>query len=144
MWTCPDCGVELLTRNLSHSCGRSSVGEWRERGGPHGRALLARLEGAVARCGAYTLSPARTRIAFVARVRFASVSALSEKGMTFGFMLPRPLESPRFARVEEVVPGWWSHRLRVTRVEELDAEVEAWLAESYRLMGMRERLRRER
>jgi predicted DNA-binding protein (MmcQ/YjbR family) len=43
---------------------------------------------------------------------------------------------------EEIVPGWWMHRLHVADPAELDAEVQAWIRESYRLMGMRERLKR--
>lgn len=54
--------------------------------------------------------------------------------------LPRPLTSRRFVKVEEVVPGWWVHRLRITDVTQLDDQVQAWLRESYRLMGMQERL----
>lgn len=61
--------------------------------------------------------------------------------MTCSFALPCPLRSPRFARVEEVVPGWWVHRLRITEPSQLDAKVQSWLRRSYRLMGMRERLR---
>jgi len=68
------------------------------------------------------------------------VTAVSRRGMTCGFSLPEPLADPRFSKVDEVVPGWWSHTLRVTRPEELDDEVQGWLRESYRLMGMQERL----
>jgi hypothetical protein len=62
--------------------------------------------------------------------------------MTCAFALPYALRSPRFVKVEEVVPGWWVHRLRITESKELDREVQAWVRESYRLMGMQERLRR--
>ncbi len=55
---------------------------------------------------------------------------------------PRPLTSNRFVRVEEKVPGWWSHRLRVTEPGQLDGQVQAWLRDSYRLMGMQGRLNR--
>ena len=91
-------------------------------------------------CGRYHVAPAKTRIAFMGRVRFASITSLSEKGMTCAFALPHRLSSPRVARVEEVVPGWWVHRLRIADPAELDGEVQAWLRESYRLMGMQERL----
>ncbi len=43
----------------------------------------------------------------------------------------------------EVVPGWFVHRLRVTDPAQLDDQVQRWIAESYRLMGMRERLTKE-
>jgi Domain of unknown function (DUF5655) len=88
-----------------------------------------------------THGTAKTRIAFLARVRFAGITALSESGMTCSFSLPTRVRSRRFVKVEEVVPGWWVHRLRVTDVGQLDAEVQAWLRESYHLMGMQEGLK---
>jgi hypothetical protein len=57
------------------------------------------------------------------------------------FSLPRPVRSPRIAKVEEVIPGWCAHELRITDVAQLDDQVARWIADSYRLMGMQERLR---
>jgi hypothetical protein len=108
--------------------------------GPRARRLYQRFEEMIAACGTYHAAPGATRVAFMARVRFAGITSLSEKGMTCGFMLPKPLDSPRFVKVEQIVPGWWSHRLRVTDVSQLDEEVQGWLCESYRLMGMQQRL----
>jgi hypothetical protein len=105
LWTCPKCGVKLLTRNLWHSCGRATLGDWRSRMGPRARTLFARFERLVANCGEYHLSPALTRIAFLGRVRFAGITRLSEDGMTCNFAMPYPLKSRRFARVDEIVPG---------------------------------------
>jgi hypothetical protein len=126
-----------------HSCGLATLEDWERRMGPRARRLFRRFERLIGRCGPYHVSPAKTRIAFLGHVRFAGVTRLSEQGMTCGFALPDPVRSPRFARVTEVVPGWWSHELRVSEPRELDAEVQAWLRDSYRLMGMRERLRRK-
>jgi hypothetical protein len=61
--------------------------------------------------------------------------------MTCAFAMPYPVSSRRFARVAEVAPGWWSHELRVAEPAELDAQVQAWLRRSYRLMGMQGRLK---
>ena len=140
LWTCPKCGVKLITRNLWHSCGRATLHDWQKRMGPRARALYDRFEAMIASCGEYHVAPAATRIAFLARVRFAGITALSEEGMTCNFALPRPLKSSRFVKVYEVVPGWWAHRLRVTSPKELDAQVQAWIRRSYRLMGMQQRL----
>lgn len=109
--------------------------------GPQARLLYERFEAMIAACGEYHVAPAKTRIAFMAQVRFASITALSERGMSCTFALPYALASQRFARVHEVVPGWWVHRSRITDVAQLDDELQAWLKESYRLMGRRERLR---
>ncbi len=141
LWTCPRCGAKFVTKNQWHSCGEATLDDWKARMGPRARALYDRFEGMIAACGEYHVAPAKTRIAFLGRVRFANITSLSEQGMTCGFALPKPLASPRFAKVEEVGPGWWTHRLRVTDPAQLDEEVQAWLRESYRLMGLQERLR---
>jgi hypothetical protein len=140
LWTCPKCGAKLLVKNLWHSCGRATIDDWKSRMGPRGRRLYDRFERLIATCGEYYVAPARTRIAFLARVRFASVTRVTEDGMTCGFAMPYRLKSHRFERIEEVVPGWWVHRLVITEPGELDDEVQAWLRESYRLMGLQERL----
>jgi hypothetical protein len=109
--------------------------------GPRARALYDAFERLIAACGEYHVAPAKTRIAFLGLVRFAGITSLSEKGMTCAFALPKPLRSPRFVKVDEVAPGWWVHRLRVTHPAELDRQVQTWLRQSYRLMGMRRRLK---
>jgi hypothetical protein len=122
----------------------ATLSDWEGRMGPRARALFDRFREMIGRCGEYSISPAKTRIAFVADVRFAGITSLSERGMTCAFALPKPVRSKRFAAVQEVVPGWWVHRMRVTEVEQLDDQLQRWLSESYRLMGKRERLRRSR
>lgn len=109
--------------------------------GVRAREMYDRFEQMIAACGKYHIAPAKTRIAFLGRVRFAGITNISEKGMTCSFSLPHRMDSNRFAKVEEVIAGWWVHRMRITCAEQLDDEIQAWLRESYRLMGMQERLR---
>lgn len=112
--------------------------------GPKARALYDRFEEMIAACGEYYVAPAKTRIAFMGRVRFAGIQRIGESEIVCSFALPKPLKSKRFTKVEEVAPGWWAHRLRVHNVSELDAQVQQWLRESYRLMGMQERLKNKK
>jgi uncharacterized protein DUF5655 len=123
-----------------HSCGYATVDDWLARMGPRARQLYDRFEDLIAACGPYHVSPAKTRISFLGRVRFAGITRLSEQGMTCAFAMPFPLRSRRFIKVEEVVPGWWSHRLRITDPAQLDEQMQSWLRESYRLMGLQGRL----
>lgn len=140
LWTCPKCGVKLVTRNGWHSCGLATLADWQARMGPRAQRLYARFEEMIAACGDYHVAPARTRISFLARVRFANITRVSESGMTFNLALPSPARSRRFVRIEEVAPGWWVHWLRVAHAAELDAQVERWLRRSYHLIGGRDRL----
>ena len=142
LWTCPKCGAKLVTRNMWHSCGRATLAAWKTQMGPRARALYDRFEEMIAACGEYHVAPAKTRIAFLARVRFAGITRLTEDGMTCSFALPSPIASrSRFIKVEEVVPGWWVHWMHITEPSQLDARCQTWIRRSYRLMGLQQRLR---
>lgn len=144
MWTCPKCGAKFVNRNQWHSCRRATLDDWLDGIGPAGLALYRRFVTLIDACGEFHVAPAKTRIAFLGQVRFASITRLRDDAMVCSFALPHPLSSPRFARVEEVVPGWFVHTLVVKTPDELDDEVQEWIRESYGLMGMRERLRGRR
>lgn len=106
----------------------------------HAQALFRRFTEVIGANGAYYLAPARSRIAIMAQVRFAGVTAVTQDSITISFALPKRLRSSRSASVNEVAPGWFAHRIKVTDVRQFDAQLRDWLARSYRLMGMRERL----
>jgi hypothetical protein len=131
-WKCPKCGAKLVVRNLSHACGPYSVPRFLAGKGPAARALFRALVGLVRACGPFDYAPAKTRVAFLVRIRFASVNGLSDRAMRFHFLLKRREDSPRIARIEKI-GSWYVHHMRVTRPEELDAEVGRWVAEAYRL-----------
>lgn len=144
LWTCPECGAKFVNRNNWHSCGLATLADWKRRMGPRARAYYDAFERMIAACGEYHVAPAKTRIAFLGRVRFANITSLSENAMTCTFSLPKAVKSPRISKVEEVIPGWVVHQMKITDVAQLDDQVQRWIRESYRLMGMQERLQKSR
>lgn len=91
----------------------------------------------IAACGEYHVAPAKTRIAFLAQVRFAGITRLNESEMVCAFALPKPLKvagrsvargfspaDPRFVKIEEIVPHWWVHWLRITDVRQLGDDMQ--------------------
>jgi Domain of unknown function (DUF5655) len=140
LWTCPKCGRRFVGRNMWHACGDYSIDRFLEGKGERARALFDRFESLIAACGPYEVAPAKTRVAFMARVRFAGVSAISDRGMTIAFGLPRRLRSGRVRKVERYGRDWYGHFMRITSPDQLDEELQAWLRESYHQMGMQERL----
>jgi hypothetical protein len=135
LWTCPKCGLKFAGKKMAHSCGRATLAEWHARMGPKARALYDRFESLIAACGEYYVSPAKTRIAFMGRVRFANIYRINEQEMVITFALPRPLSVRRFTKIEEIVPGWFAHRMRITDPGELDGQVQRWIRRSYRTLG---------
>ena len=133
---CPRCGVKLLHPRQSHACGRYTVQRFLAGRAPSERELYRRFVALIAAAGPYELAPARTRIAFLAQVRFASVNRLGPRGLDVHLVLPRRLRSTRFRKVEQLGP-LFVHHLRLTAPGELDAEVAAWVAASRAEYGER-------
>ncbi len=81
----------------------------------------------------------KTQITFRNRHVFACVSFARVKRkaeLPAGYMvitlgLPFPLESERVAVKTEPYPGRWTHHIVVSRPEELDGELLAWIREAY-------------
>jgi hypothetical protein len=136
LWACPRCGAKLVAQNGSHACGAHSVEQFLAGAPPLGRELFELFVELIARCGPYEIAPAKTRVAFMAKVRFASVNRVGRQGIDIHFVLPRRLSNPRFSRVEKV-DRVFVHHLRLTSEADLDAELFEWLARSYVEYGER-------
>lgn len=81
----------------------------------------------------------KTQITFFSRHVFACVSfarvkrkaELPEGYMVITLGLPAPVDSGRVAVKTEPYPGRWTHHIVVSRPEELDGELLAWVKEAY-------------
>jgi hypothetical protein len=132
LWQCPACGAKLVTKNMWHACGAWTVEAFLATRGPRARTFFDRFVGLVDRCGPFEFAPAKTRVAVMVRVRFAAVTALSDRGITITFGLHRPLKNRRIHKVEQF-GRWFNHTMRITDPKELDGEVLGWLREAYRV-----------
>jgi hypothetical protein len=106
----------------------------------HATALFRRFCELVEACGPVTYAAARTRVGFQVRMIFAAVNRLSHRSLDAHVILARRLDNPRFRRIESFSPRNHLHAFRVSDLAELDAEVEDWLREAYKV-GKQEHLR---
>ncbi len=72
----------------------------------------------------------KTGIGFMVRVRFAGAT-LQKRGLRIGFWLKRRIDSPRFARIEEIPPNNYVYHVHIRSKDDLDDEVRGWLREAY-------------
>src|SRR5262249_821318 len=135
-WACPRCGGKLIARNLSHSCGPHSTAKFLEGKTAAGRELFDRFVTLIAKCGPYSLAPARTRVAFMAQVRFASVNRVGRDSIDVHFVLPQSIDSPRLRKVEHL-GKLHVHHLRLRDRGDFDRELAVWLRRSYIEYGQR-------
>ncbi len=136
LWKCPRCGTKLVQRNLSHACGDHSVDKFLARTGPRGRALFDRFARLVAACGSCETAPAKTRVAFMVHVRFASVNRVTEEAIHVHFVLPRMLKSGRIHRVDRI-GNVFVHHMRLSDFAEFDGQLQDWLRQSRAEYGER-------
>ena len=136
MWRCSRCGAKLITKNLSHACGAYSIEKFLEGKTAVGRDLFKRFVALVARCGPYDVAPAKTRVAFMAAVRFASVNRIGRDLIDVHFVLPRVIASPRFRKVEHL-GKLHVHHLRLRDPRDFNRELADWLRQSYKEYGQR-------
>ena len=95
------------------------------------RRIFAELEGVIVKAQ-------KTQIAFVNRHLFACVSFARVRKkkdcpnpylvITFG--LDRKVESPRIDVATEPYPNRWTHHLLISKTEEIDGELIAWVKEA--------------
>lgn len=130
LWRCPKCGNQFVNRNQWHSCARYDLSLPFKGNPPYVRALFDRWRKMVEACGRVRMLAYRNRVGFMVRVRFAGATP-KKNGLDVGFWLPRRLDSPRFEKIETILPNVHLHRLRVTTADQLDAELAGWLTEAY-------------
>lgn len=132
LWTCPRCGRGFANRNQTHTCGLGSLDAHLAGRDPEVVAVFWRLVELAERNWPVTVLPEKTRIAFQVRMSFAAVT-LRRRWVDGHVVLARRLEHPRFRRIDSISPRNHVHHFRLARLEEVDDEVAAWLAEAYRV-----------
>jgi Domain of unknown function (DUF5655) len=135
VWICPKCGARLVSRNLWHSCGQSTL-EALFAGAAAGVLELAREYVAMLRSlGDVQVIAQKTRLVCVARVRFAGLSP-RKRGFQATFALHRWLDSPRIVKRVDYGPRWRAHYVMVQTRADLGDELRGWLQESHDVVGL--------
>jgi hypothetical protein len=121
-----------VTRNLWHSCGRYRLVDHFRGRHPLVRRLFARWCAAARACGAVTVYAQKTRIVFQARVRFAG-AVVHRDWLDASLWLRRRVDHPCLHRVESFGRLGYGIHFRLTKLADVDAEMEALMREAYDL-----------
>ena len=116
---------------MPHSCQTVALDEHFARSEPNVRATFDALLAAARDLGPVTVNSTKSRISLQARMRFAAVERPRRRHLNAHFVLTRPLESPRFTRVEFLAPFYFVHHVRLQTPADVDVELRVWLAEAY-------------
>jgi Domain of unknown function (DUF5655) len=141
LWICPNCGNAFVNPNSWHSCGRWPLeSHFVDR--PVARELFDLLRAALEEHGPLTTVSSKTRIAFMTRVRFASVTVRKDY-LRLALWLTRPLASPRVVKLEDFGPETFVVTIELRKPDDVDAELRELLVEA-RVVGDQEHARQRR
>jgi Domain of unknown function (DUF5655) len=137
LWRCPVCGQKFVTRNMPHSCAVVELDAFFALSTPELRAVFDRFVAAAEKSGPMTVNVTKSRVALQVRGRFAGIDRPRRDHLLANFLLTSPVRSDRLRRVEYIAPYYYVHRLRLRALADVDAELEAWLADSYEVGAQR-------
>ena len=114
MWTCPKCSQKFINQNHPHSCGERTVEEFLEGKSPKTVALYHHFIQEYQKIGDFVLHPAKSRIAFAAKIRFGYVQRLGKDFVDVALTFNKPyVDNLCFFRIGEVPGGkYYQHYLR--------------------------------
>lgn len=143
LWTCPQCGAKLVTRNMWHSCGMFTIDALFEKCEPSVRTTFDALQRHVKAIAKDVLVVAqKTRAVFQLRTRFISVYPRKDHVLA-GFIFTERVRDERFTKIEGPITGAFIHYARLKAPSDVDAIVDAWIKASLpygrqeRALGMR-------
>src|SRR5262249_54988912 len=131
LWKCPRCGAKLVTKNLSHSCVKTTVRAFYADKPKTGVAFAKAFVSAVRACGRVTLHPVKTRIALMVDVRFAAINRINRDGIRGHLWLREQHASDRFERIEKLGQRDYLYHFEVSERRPIDDELRRFIALAY-------------
>lgn len=139
LWTCPECGHRFVTRNMWHSCSNYPLDYHFKKSEPVVRETFDRYLDVIESCGPVEVIPQKTRIAIMARVRFAGC-VVRRKWLLANLWMTRKVHHRTLRSTEKFGPRSYGHRFRLDSPDDIDDELRLFVAEAY-AVGMREHLK---
>jgi hypothetical protein len=129
MWTCPECDQKFVKNNHPHSCNERTVGDFLEGKSAHTTELFHFFIDEYKKLGDFVLHPAKSRIAFAAKIRFGYIHRLGKDFLDVVLTFDKPhSENLCFYRIGEVPGGkYYQHYLRLLRKEDLNEEIKKYM-----------------
>src|SRR5512138_1263293 len=109
MWTCPRCGKTFKNKGQSHSCGDFTEEAFLEGRPDAERRLYEGFKKILMGLGPVRISPAKTRIGFIATVTFAAVNRIGSGKVCGHIILREKTDSKKFTKIDGPLGNWYVH-----------------------------------
>jgi len=118
-----------LNRNSSHSCNERTVEDFLTGKSTHSIELFHYFIQEYLKIGEFKLHPAKSRIAFAAKIRFGYIHRIGKEFLDIAFTFPKPYsDNLCFYRIGEVPGGkYYQHYLRILNKDDINDEVRMYM-----------------
>jgi len=129
MWKCAKCKQNFLHKNQSHSCNERTVEDFLKGKSEHTVELFHYFIEEYRKLGDFVLHPAKSRIAFAAKIRFGYIHRLGKDFLDVVLTFDKPHEDNLcFYRIGEVPGGKiYQHYLRILHKNDINKEVKRFM-----------------
>ncbi|MEJ2593774.1 MAG: DUF5655 domain-containing protein [bacterium] len=129
LWTCPVCDQRFVNQNQRHSCNEKTLDDFLDGKSLQTLDLFYHFISAYKKMGDFVLHPAKSRIAFAARIRFGYIHRLGKDYVDVVLTFNQPHhDNLCFYRIGEVPGGkYFQHYLRIMKREDVNEEVRKYM-----------------
>jgi len=129
MWTCPDCRQKFLHTNQFHSCNERTVDSFFIGKSDHVFELFQYFIKEYKKMGDFVLHPAKSRIAFAAKIRFGYIARVGSDFIDVALSFGKPYKDNYcFYRIGEVPGGkMYQHYIRLKYKADINDEVRKYM-----------------
>lgn len=129
MWTCPLCLQKFLKRNQPHSCNERQTGDFLQGKSSYSQFLFHHFIHELRKHGDFTLHPAKSRIAFAAKIRFGYIHRIGKDFLDVVFTFNQAYnDNLCFYRIGHVPnSSYYQHYLRIKGPEDINEEVTGFM-----------------
>ena len=129
MWTCPECDQKFLHKNQFHSCNERTVESFIRGKSDHIIELFHYFIKEYQKLGEFVLHPAKSRIAFAAKIRFGYIARIGSDFIDIALTFNKPYkENLCFYRIGEVPGGKiFQHYIRLQYKDDINDEVKKFM-----------------
>jgi hypothetical protein len=129
MWKCPKCSQKFKHENQNHSCNEKTADDFLAGKSKHTTELFYHFICEYQKLGDFVLHPAKSRIAFAAKIRFGYIHRLGKDFLDVALTFDKPYhENLCFYRIGEVPGGKiYQHYLRILHQEDINDEVKKFM-----------------
>lgn len=129
-WKCPECGREFRRKGQSHSCLSYPI-EYHFQGKPSClKATFDYLLEKLKEFGPIRIDSVKTAINLAARAHFCMVY-VQKNSMKLEFLSDRAIKDERIIRDQKIHDNAYIYFVKLSKIEDVDAQLLAWLKEAY-------------